>query len=148
MKRFEAELVRGHKGVVVVRVPFDPEVVFGRKPTRLAGRRHGWPLRGKVAGVAFDGYVGERWGRFFVELEEDVRDAAGVAVGDVVVVAVTPSDEPSVVGAAVEQSKRTTQPTKARGDAVECAGLRPGPHPRARQRRRPRAPPERSPREA
>jgi hypothetical protein len=117
-KRFEAELVIGHKGVVVALVPFDPEAAFRQKPTRLAGRRHGWPVRAEVNGVAFDGYVGDRWGRFFVAIDDETREAAGAAVGDVVKMAVTPTSDPEVIEAAIAQSKITTQPTKARADAV------------------------------
>lgn len=116
--RFDAELVLGHKGVVAALVPFDPEAVFQCKPTRLAGRRHGWPVTASVNGVDFTGYVGERWGRFFVMLEERVRRAAKVSVGDVVTIAVSPSADAEVVAAAVAQSKITTQPKKARADAI------------------------------
>jgi hypothetical protein len=115
--RFESELLAGHKGVVVAVVPFDPETEFRRKPTRLAGRRHGWPVRATANGVPFDGYVGDRWGRFFITLDAEVRDAAGIDVGDVVAITVAPSSDPKVVAAAIEQSKQTTQPGKARPDA-------------------------------
>lgn len=81
--RFSGELIEGHKGVRVVLVPFDPTSEWG-EPTRLAGRRHGWPVRGTANGVAFDGYVGERWGRFFIILE-------GHEVGETIDVAVKPS---------------------------------------------------------
>lgn len=117
-KRFDAELIEGHKGVVVALVPFDPEEAFGCKPTRLAGRRHGWPVRATVNGVAFEGYVGERWGRFFIAIDEGVRAVAKVAAGDVVSVAVAPSEEAAVIDAAIAQSAKTTQPKKARPDAV------------------------------
>jgi len=120
-KRFQAELMEGHKGILAVLVPFNPEVAFRRKPTRLAGRRHGWPVRGTARGVAFDGYIGERWGRFFIALDERVCSDAGIGVGDVVAVSVTPSAEASVVAAAVQQSRKTTQPSKARPDALPSA---------------------------
>jgi hypothetical protein len=116
--RFDAELVEGHKGVVVALVPFDPEEAFGQKPVRLAGRRHGWPVRGSLNGVAFDGYVGERWGRFFVIVDEALRDAAGVAAGQRVSLAVAPTSDPTTLERAIAQSKQTTQPSKARADAI------------------------------
>ncbi|HVQ63578.1 MAG TPA: hypothetical protein VMT78_03515, partial [Terriglobia bacterium] len=59
---FNAELIKGHKGVTVVLVPFDPEEGWSRKPVRLHERRHGWLIRGTANGVPFDGYIGERWG--------------------------------------------------------------------------------------
>src|SRR5437868_219534 len=63
---FEAELVEGHKGVTVVIVPFSPEDVWLTKPIRLDRRRHGWLVTGTANGTRFDGYIGERWGRFFI----------------------------------------------------------------------------------
>jgi hypothetical protein len=124
-KRFDAELIVGHKGVVAALVPFDPEVELGCKPTRLAGRRHGWPIRGSVNGVPFEAYVGERWGRFFIALEEPVREAAQIAAGDVVTMTIAPSAEANVVAAAIEQSLITTQPSKARADAIVLAPPKP-----------------------
>jgi hypothetical protein len=112
--RFEAELVEGHKGVTVVLVPFDPEKEWGREPVRLAGRRHGWLVRGTLDGVAFDGYIGERWGRFFIIVERELRRAADVSVGESVTVVVEPTDDRRVLERALLQSKRTTQPKTAR----------------------------------
>ncbi len=117
-KRFEAEVIAGHKGVVALIVPFDPEDVLRRKPVRLAGRRHGWLIEGAVNGVTLTGYIGERWGRFFVMLDDDVREAAGIAVGDDVTVVVRPTSSRTVLAKAFEQSRRTTQPSRARIDAV------------------------------
>jgi hypothetical protein len=117
--RFEAELIEGHKGVTVVIAPFDPEEKWACKPVRLAGRRHGWLVRGRLDGVAFDGYIGERWGRFFIIVERDLRQAADVAVGETVSVVVSPSAARRVLERALAQSTRTTQPKKARSDAIE-----------------------------
>jgi hypothetical protein len=127
-RRFEAELVEGHKGVVVAIVPFDPEEAFG-PPVRLAGRRHGWVVSASVNGTKFDGYIGERWGRFFVIVDPDLRQAAGVAAGDRVSLKVLPSDDPRKLEKAIEQSKQTTQPSKARADT-------PAPRPKRRTRAR------------
>src|SRR5947209_797946 len=95
--RFDAELVEGHKGVVVAVVPFDPEDVFGQKPVRLAGRRHGWVVGGSLNATKFDGYVGERWARFFIIVDPDLRRAAGVAAGDRASMVVAPSDKPGAI---------------------------------------------------
>jgi hypothetical protein len=116
--RFDAELVEGHKGVVVAIVPFDPEDVFGRKPVRLAGRRHGWVVSGSLNGTKFDGYVGERWGRFFIIVDPDLRRAAGVAAGDRVSMVVAPSNKPGPIARAIQQSRQTTQPSKPRADVL------------------------------
>src|SRR5262249_14230976 len=89
--RFEAELIEGHKGVTVVLVPFDPEERFSRKPVRLEGRRHGWVISGSANGAAFDGYIGERWSRFFIIIDSELSKAARVAVGDTLKMIVEPT---------------------------------------------------------
>jgi hypothetical protein len=113
--RFEAELVQGHKGVVAVLVPFDPEEIWGLKPHRLAGRRHGWPVKVRAGRKRFAGYIGERWGRFFITLD---AEALGAKVGDTLAFSVEPTKDRKVVALATEQSKATTQPSKARPDAL------------------------------
>src|SRR5262245_65483960 len=79
---FNAELIKGHKGVTVVLVPFDPEEGWSRKPVRLHERRHGWLIRGTATGVPFDGYIGARWGRFFIIIDRELPKAAEASVGD------------------------------------------------------------------
>jgi len=115
---FEAELIEGHKGITAVIVPFDPEEGWSRKPVRLAERRHGWLVSGTVNRVRFDGYIGERWGRFFITIDQELREAARVAVGDMLQVVVQPTNSKKVYERALEQSKATTQPTRARADAI------------------------------
>jgi predicted DNA-binding protein (MmcQ/YjbR family) len=116
--QFEAELAEGHKGVVHAEVPFDPQAKWRRQPFRLAGRRHGWPVRASIDGHAFDGYIGERWGRRFVMIDAATLRQAGVGAGDPVALTLAPSDEPAAISRAIEQSKITTQPGKARADAL------------------------------
>src|SRR5882672_8403053 len=113
---FEAELIEGHKGVTLVIVPFDPEEKWSRKPIRLEGRRHGWLVCGSANGVAFDGYIGERWNRFFIIIDSDLRDAANVVVGDLLTMSVEPTSSALVLAHACQQSKSTTQPKIARTD--------------------------------
>lgn len=114
---FDAELIEGHKGVTVVLVPFDPEQVWEEPPYRLAGRRHGWPVKGTLGGVRFHGYIGDRWGRFFVIVDAALRAKANVAVGDVVTVTIAPAGTAAALALAIEQSRVTTQPKRARPDA-------------------------------
>src|SRR4051812_28024713 len=109
---FETSLIEGHKGVTVVLVPFDPESVWALKPVRLAGRRHGWPVKARVGKTAFLGYVGERWGNFFVIVEPAVREKAKLKVGARLSVALSPDASAAALAAATEQSKATTQPKK------------------------------------
>ena len=138
---FQAELVAGHKGICAVIVPFHPEEAWEEKPVRLAGRRHGWPVTGLVEGTPFAGYVGDRWGRFFITLPPRVLAVAGRAVGETVGLVVAPDRSAAVVAEAVEQSRATTQPSRARPDAVELVRPRaPAPSPRP-----PRAPRRRAP---
>ena len=117
--QFEAELIEGHKGVTVVLVPFDPEERWSRKPVRLDGRRHGWLISGSANGVAFDGYIGERWNRFFIIIDDSLRAAAKVAVGDTVKMIVEPTSSARALAQARQQSKKTTAPKQPRADAID-----------------------------
>jgi len=121
--RFEAELIEGHKGVTAVLVPFDPEAVWRQPPFRLAGRRHGWLVTGTANGARFDGYVGERWNRFFITFDEALRDAARVAAGDVVTLVIAPTAARTAYLEACRQSESTTQPGKPRPDARAFPGV-------------------------
>jgi len=121
--RFEAPLVEGHKGVTAVLVPFDPVEVWHAPPVRLAGRRHGWLVTGTANGARFDGYIGERWNRFFITLDEVLRAAAGAAVGGQVTMVIGPTSTSKAYLTALEQSWLTTQPGKPRPDAVAFPGV-------------------------
>jgi hypothetical protein len=122
---FDSPLVEGHKGVTVVLVPFDPEVVWERKPWRLDPRRDGWVISGTANGVKFDGYVGQRWGRFFIIIEPSLRAAARLAVGDTVTMSVAPTTSSQALARAREQAKVTTTPKKGRADAIDPPAERP-----------------------
>jgi hypothetical protein len=117
--QFEAELIEGHKGVTVVLVPFDPEERWSRKPVRLEGRRHGWLVVGSANGVGFDGYIGERWNRFFIIIDSGLREAAKVAVGDTLRMIVAPTSSVRALAQARAQSKMTTAPKRPRTDAID-----------------------------
>src|SRR5262245_60174427 len=117
--QFEAELIEGHKGVTVVIVPFNPEERWLRKPLRLDARRHGWLVAGTANGVAFDGYIGERWNRFFIIIESGLRKAAKVSVGDTLRMIVEPTSSASALAQARKQCKVTTAPKNPRSDAIE-----------------------------
>lgn len=122
--RFDAPLFEGHKGVTGVLVPFDPVEVWHAPPVRLAGRRHGWLVTGTANGARFEGYIGERWNRFFITLDAPLRTAAGVGVGDPVTMVIAPTATSKAYLAALEQSRMTTQPGKPRPDAVAFAGAK------------------------
>jgi len=116
--RFKSPLTLGHKGVNAVLIPFDPEDVWRQKPFRLAGRRHGWPVKGTANGKRFHGYIGDRWGRFFIILNEQLVSAAKLSAGDEVSLVIEPTRTRSAYLAALDQSALTTQPKKAREDAL------------------------------
>jgi Domain of unknown function (DUF1905) len=116
--QFEAELIQGHKGVTVVMVPFDPEEKWSLKPVRLVGRRHGWVVAATANGVAFDGYIGERWNRFFIIIERNLREAAKLSLGDTLKMTVQPTSSAGALAKALQQSMVTTQPKTQRSDAI------------------------------
>jgi hypothetical protein len=80
-KRFTAEVEQGHKGCAVI-LPFDPDRTWGRKERHF--------VTGTLAGHAVDGEVGHRWGRFFVCVDDDLREALRLAPGDAVTVSLRP----------------------------------------------------------
>lgn len=92
-RKFRAELLTGHKGAAVL-VPFDPAKAWGSRPVRVAsaayGLRPGHLIRASLNGHAFDGWIGHRWGNFFILVDPRLQKAAGVEVGDMVEVAVAP----------------------------------------------------------
>jgi hypothetical protein len=118
-RRFEARLIEGHKEVTVVLVPFDPEEEWSLKPIRLDPRRHGWLISGTANGVAFEGYIGERWNRFFIIIDGSLRAAAKVVVGDMLRMVVEPTASTSALAHARAQSKKTTAPRIPRPDAID-----------------------------
>jgi hypothetical protein len=109
---FEAPLIEGHGGVTVVIVPFDPREVWAREPTPLDARREGWLVAGTVNGVAFEGWIGFRWGRYFLMIGPELRAAAKLAVGDAVEVAVAPTTSKTALAIAKAQAQLTTAPRR------------------------------------
>src|ERR1041384_1190259 len=101
--QFKAELIQGHKGVTVVLVPFNPEEKWELKPVRLAGRRHGWVVAATANGVAFDGFIGERWNRFFIILEKNLRESAKLSLGDTIQMTLRPTSRVVAFLKAMEQ---------------------------------------------
>jgi len=92
--RFEAELIMGHKNIAAVLVPFSPERVWKSTPVLVAAPYARKPqaahlVSGTMDGTPFDGWIGKRWGRHFIIVDQALRKKAGVAVGDVVEVVVS-----------------------------------------------------------
>ena len=117
--QFEAELIQGHKSITAVIVPFDPEQEWSLKPIRLDTRRHGWLITGTANGVEFDGYIGQRWGRFFIIIDRELRKAADVSVGDTMKMTVKPTSSLQALAKARTQSKLTTKPGTPRTDVID-----------------------------
>jgi len=89
------------------------------KTVAVGSARHGWLITGTVNGAPFDGYIGERWGRFFIIIEPELRKAARVSIGDKLTMTVQPTSKLRAFRKAVAQSKVTTAPRKPRADAID-----------------------------
>jgi hypothetical protein len=79
--RFTATLLEGHKGAAV-EVPFDPAERWGVAPERLQPGRRGHRVTGTIEGFALDSVVVGRSRKFFVLVDEDLRQRAKLAIGD------------------------------------------------------------------
>ena len=111
---FVAELLMGHKGAAVI-VPFDPGAVWGTQPVEhgVLPWRTGHLVRGFVNGVPFEGWIGRRWGRFFLLVDEQLQRNAGAGIGDMLQVVVEPR-EVTASAAKKAPQKATQKATKAR----------------------------------
>jgi hypothetical protein len=111
---FSAELIEGHKGVHAVILPFDPAEVWKEKPVALDERREGILVAGTLNGAPFEGWIGLRWGRHFIIVDEKIRKAGKMKVGDELEFAVAPTRSKSALAIAKEQAKLTTAPGRRR----------------------------------
>ena len=109
---FTGELFEGHKEVTAVIVPFDPQEVWGLKPVKIDPRRDGWLIRGTMNRVRFQGWIGYRWGRFFIMVDPQMREAASVEVGDSIVFNIEPTTSEAAMKIARGQAKLTTAPSR------------------------------------
>lgn len=87
-KRFKAKLGTEDAGSLFFEVPFDPKVAFGATRARVKVTLNGHVYRSTVAVYG---------GRFYIPVRKSNRDAAGVAVGEVVSVSLELDTEPRVV---------------------------------------------------
>jgi Domain of unknown function (DUF1905) len=107
--RFETVLA-AEDGDVFFEVPLDVPAAFGRARAPVRGTINGQPLR---SSVAVDG------GRYYLPVNRALREAAGVAAGDAVVIELEADDQP-----------RTVEPPPDLAGAL-AADPRPGPPSRA-----------------
>lgn len=121
-QKFEAELLTGHKGEAIL-VPFNPEEVWGIRPRTVAskvyGSRPGHLVRGTLNGHAFDGWIGRRWGKFFLLVDGELQRKARVRAGDVVSVAVAPRPGGSEVHSRKPRSAARGKPADLRSVSRE-----------------------------
>lgn len=89
--RFNAVILDGHK-LAAVEVPFDPEQKWGAPPSRLRAGRNGHRVLATLNGVDFEGAVVPRMRRFWLEIPEDIREAAQAEIGETVSVALKPAE--------------------------------------------------------
>ena len=87
-RRFEAKLEATQGGGAVVVVPFDVQDAFGSKRP---------PVRTTVNGYSFRTTIAPMGGRSLLGLNREVREGAGVAVGDIISVELERDDEPRTV---------------------------------------------------
>jgi hypothetical protein len=85
--RFETVLGAEDSGVFI-EVPLDVPAVFGRARAPVRGTINGHPFRSTVAVYG---------GRYYLPVNRTLREAAGVAAGDAVVVELEPDDQPRTV---------------------------------------------------
>ena len=88
-KRFKAQLQSGHQEDAV-EVPFDPAAVWSIAPGPLWRGRKGHRVMATLNGTSFEGFVVSRQRRSFLLVDEDIRQEAGVRVGDIVSVTLSP----------------------------------------------------------
>jgi hypothetical protein len=89
-KRFKAEVRSGHKEQHAVEVPFDPAWAWDTDPKSLWPERKGHGVKGKLNGCAFESFIVPRSGKFWMLIDESLKQKAKVSVGDTVNVSVEP----------------------------------------------------------
>lgn len=90
-KKFKAELQSGHQEDAV-EVPFDPAATWGVGPAPLWRGRKGYRVLATLNGISFEGFIVARQRKSFMLVDEDVKQEAGVAVGEIVTVTVVPTN--------------------------------------------------------
>jgi hypothetical protein len=87
--RFSAVLVEGHKGCAF-EVPFDPGERWGVAPIQLRAGRLGHRVAGKVNGVAFESAVVARSKKFWLLIDDELREEANLEIGGATKIAIRP----------------------------------------------------------
>jgi hypothetical protein len=91
-KKFRAEVLSGHKEDAV-EVPFDPAKEWGIPPKPLWRGRRGHFVNATVNGFSFESSIVPRQKKFYLLINAEAAESAGVSEGGVVRVAVEPGVE-------------------------------------------------------
>ena len=86
---FTATLQDGHKGAAF-EVPFDPAERWEIEPVRLQAGRNGHRVEGKINGVAFESAVVPRSKKFWLLIDNDVREKVKIEIGSIAKIAIHP----------------------------------------------------------
>jgi len=89
-QKFKGIVLSGHKEQAAVEVPFDPAEKWSIEARKLWRGRRGHVVQGKLNGVAFYSCIVPRQKRFYMLIDEDLKSAAGISVGDTISVAIIP----------------------------------------------------------
>lgn len=77
-QRFRTTIQSGDRGRVFINLPFDPAALWGKQ------KRH--YVKGTINDFPFDGSLGVNDGQYFMPLNKEFRDQAGLFSGDVITV--------------------------------------------------------------
>ena len=80
---FEGKVLSGHKQNAV-EVPFSPSEKWGVKARTIEKGRNGYAVRGSIQGTAFSSHVVARSGRYWLLLDPQTEQAAGIGAGSAV----------------------------------------------------------------
>jgi hypothetical protein len=108
-ERFDATLELTSETATAVEVPVDVPAVFGAKRP---------PVRGTINGTPFRSTIAVYGGRYYLGINRRLRDEAGVAAGEKVVIELDRDDEPRVIDVPVEVAKALTVRARSIFDAL------------------------------
>jgi hypothetical protein len=108
-ERFDATLELTSETATAVEVPVDVPAVFGAKRP---------PVRGTINGTPFRSTIAVYGGRYYLGINRRLRDEAGVAAGEKVVIELDRDDEPRVIDLPVEVAKALTVRARSIFDAL------------------------------
>jgi len=81
MRSFQGTVLSGHKAQCAVEVPFDPGAEWGLKFGPVFQGRNGYVVRASLGAGWFESFVVPRMKRWWLLLERERLEAAGVEVG-------------------------------------------------------------------